>query len=82
MLTIRQAVEIRRAEYGLGAFAVQDMKLGDFIGDYVGDILTVIDTENVERATKYSGRNYFFEFSGKNSEEMLDAGPIGNATRF
>ncbi|KAG2358610.1 hypothetical protein BDR07DRAFT_1294480 [Suillus spraguei] len=76
------AVEIRRAEYGLGAFAVQDMKLGDFIGDYVGDILTVIDTENVERATKYSGRNYFFEFSGKNSEEMLDAGPIGNATRF
>jgi hypothetical protein len=31
---------------------------------------------------KYSGRNYFFEFSKENVDEMLDAGPIGNATRF
>ncbi|KAG2068554.1 SET domain-containing protein [Suillus decipiens] len=76
------AVEIKRGKYGLGAFAVQDMKLGEFIGDYVGDIVTGIDMENVECVTEYSGRNYFFEFTNKNSEEMLDAGPIGNATRF
>jgi hypothetical protein len=31
---------------------------------------------------KYNGRNYFFEFSTDNVDEMLDAGPIGNATRF
>jgi hypothetical protein len=31
---------------------------------------------------KYNGRNYFFEFSEDNWDEMLDAGPVGNATRF
>ncbi|KAG1730325.1 hypothetical protein EDB19DRAFT_1384549 [Suillus lakei] len=58
------------------------MKSGDFIGDYVGTILTADDIENLDPVTKYNGRNYFFEFSGDNTEEMLDAAPIGNSTRF
>ncbi|KAG1779291.1 hypothetical protein EV702DRAFT_95273 [Suillus placidus] len=77
-----KAVEIRRADYGLGAFAVQDMELGDFIGDYVGNMLTSGDVENLDPVIKHNGRNYFFEFSGENTEEMLDAAPVGNATRF
>jgi hypothetical protein len=32
--------------------------------------------------TEHNGRNYFFEFAKENSEEMLDAAPVGNATRF
>jgi hypothetical protein len=32
MLTTGQAVDIKQAKYGLGAFAAQDMKSGDFIG--------------------------------------------------
>lgn len=77
-----KAVEIRRAEYGLGAYAAQDMEPGDFIGDYVGRMLTSYDAGILDPVIKYNGRNYFFEFSTDNVDEMLDAGPIGNATRF
>ncbi|KAG1759494.1 hypothetical protein EDD22DRAFT_905831 [Suillus occidentalis] len=77
-----KAVEIRRAKYGLGAFATQDMEPDDFIGDYVGRMLTTNDIEILDPVIKYNGRNYFFEFSKENVDEMLDAGPIGNATRF
>ncbi|KAG2039207.1 hypothetical protein BDR03DRAFT_252123 [Suillus americanus] len=77
-----KAVEIKGAEYGLGAFAAQDMKTGDFIGDYVGNLMTLDDVDVLDEVAKYSGRNYFFEFSGDNEEEMLDAAPVGNATRF
>ncbi|KAG2120491.1 uncharacterized protein F5147DRAFT_662151 [Suillus discolor] len=77
-----KAVEIRRAKYGLGAFATEDMKPGDYIGDYVGGILTSDHVEILHHVTEYSGRNYFFEFSNANGDEMLDAAPVGNATRF
>lgn len=77
-----KAVEIRRADYGLGAFAVQDMELGDFIGDYIGNMLTGGDVENLDPVIKHNGRNYFFECSPDSTEEMLDAAPVGNATRF
>ncbi|KAG1840820.1 hypothetical protein DFJ58DRAFT_809727 [Suillus subalutaceus] len=76
------AVEIRQAYYGLGAFAAQDMKPDDFIGDYVGNMMTFEDVDVLNPVAEYSGRNYFFEFSKKNEEEMLDAAPVGNATRF
>ncbi|KAG1878403.1 hypothetical protein C8R48DRAFT_282489 [Suillus tomentosus] len=58
------------------------MKPGDFIGDYVGGILTSDHVEILHHVTEYSGRNYFFEFSNANGDEMLDAAPVGNATRF
>lgn len=58
------------------------MEPGDFIGDYVGKMLTSSDIEILDQVIKYSGRNYFFEFSKDNLDEMLDAGPVGNATRF
>ncbi|KAG1815023.1 uncharacterized protein BJ212DRAFT_1358925 [Suillus subaureus] len=77
-----KAVEIKRAKYGLGAFAAQDMKTGDFIGDYVGNLLDSADVEGLTPVTEYNGRNYFFEFSRENTDEMLDAAPVGNATRF
>ncbi|KAG2152637.1 uncharacterized protein EDB93DRAFT_1082850 [Suillus bovinus] len=76
-----EPVEIKRAKYGLGAFAVQDMKSGDYIGDYVGNILTNEDVDSLHHVAEYSGRNYFFEFSQVNTE-MIDAAPVGNATRF
>lgn len=77
-----KAIDIKQAKYGLGAFAAQDMKSGDFIGDYVGNMLTVDDIDILNHVTEHNGRNYFFEFAKENSEEMLDAAPVGNATRF
>ncbi|KAG1730327.1 hypothetical protein EDB19DRAFT_1384450 [Suillus lakei] len=77
-----KAVEIRRAEYGLGAFAAQNMKSGDFIGDYVGILLTSTEYDYLGLVSKYNRRNYFFEISRDNPDELFDAAPVGNATRF
>ncbi|OAX40547.1 SET domain-containing protein [Rhizopogon vinicolor AM-OR11-026] len=74
-------VEIKRATYGLGAFAAQDMKRGDYIGDYVGIFMTHDDTNSLDVVTKYSGRNYLFEVS-PDMHELFDAARVGNPTRF
>lgn len=58
------------------------MEPGDFVGDYVGRMLTANDMEILDLVTKYSDRNYFFECSDFNFDEILDAAPVGNATRF
>ncbi|KAG1731608.1 SET domain-containing protein [Suillus paluster] len=77
-----KAVEIKRAKFGLGAFAAENMKRGDYIGDYVGIFMKHEDADYLHDITNYSHRNYLFEFSPNNFDEMFDAAPVGNATRF
>ncbi|KAF9219901.1 SET domain-containing protein [Gyrodon lividus] len=78
-------VEIRRGEYGLGAFALRDMNSGQFLGTYVGQIMTAGSAEQTGEITKHNSLNYLFEITSENEDVQLpifDAARIGNATRF
>ncbi|KAH7882676.1 hypothetical protein F5I97DRAFT_300386 [Phlebopus sp. FC_14] len=76
-------IEIKSGSHGLGAFAVQDMNANEYIGTYVGEILSNEAAQLTDAITKYNLRNYLFEFSSENSNtEIFDAAYVGNATRF
>ncbi|KAJ7115588.1 hypothetical protein C8R43DRAFT_1155099 [Mycena crocata] len=71
--------DIRKGKYGLGAFAAQNIKAGDALGEYVGEL---VDGEfgPHEMLQKKSGLNYAFGLTG--SKDTVDSHWYGNATRF
>lgn len=66
---------------GLGAFATKDIRKGDFLGFYVGELLTREEAD--QRHTFVNGftqSSYLFTCKGK--LENIDAVFFGNQTRF
>lgn len=75
-------LEIKTGLFGLGAFATQDIAANEFIGTYVGHIMSNSAAERTGDITRHNRRNYLFEFSEDYPDEIFDAARIGNATRF
>ncbi|KAJ7149002.1 hypothetical protein C8R43DRAFT_952245 [Mycena crocata] len=71
--------DIREGKYGLGAFAPQNIKPGDALGEYVGELVDG-GFEPHQMLQKHSGLNYAFGLTGTN--ETVDSHWYGNATRF
>ncbi|KAK0209087.1 hypothetical protein DFS33DRAFT_1272159 [Desarmillaria ectypa] len=70
------------AKYGLGAFAIRELRAWTYIGEYVGEIRNLSSEESSQRSNilnKYTGLNYNFEL---NSSLTLDAARRGNETRY
>ncbi|KIJ51892.1 hypothetical protein M422DRAFT_118115, partial [Sphaerobolus stellatus SS14] len=74
-----QAIEVKEGAYGLGLFLAEPAREGDLIGEYVGEILSEKMTEARGVISRHLGRNYLFAL---NSEWTIDAGLVGNVTRF
>lgn len=64
---------------GLGCFACNDFKKGDFIGEYTGEVLCEDEAAQREAASEAKGKNYLFSHS---TDRVLDGKSLGNATRF
>ncbi|KAJ7168202.1 hypothetical protein C8R43DRAFT_141989 [Mycena crocata] len=65
--------EIKGSQYGLGAFATEDIDKGDVIGEYIGEFL-----DDMEETLNHRGLNYTFELGNT----TVDAQWLGNPTRF
>ncbi|KAG7451987.1 SET domain-containing protein [Guyanagaster necrorhizus] len=79
------ALEIKRGAYGLGAFAKKEIKRGTNIGEYVGDIL-YLGFDGAQDLNglihDYTGLNYAFDANTSDNVRTIDAGRIGNETRY
>ncbi|KAF8273078.1 hypothetical protein EI94DRAFT_1783169 [Lactarius quietus] len=71
-------IEIKRGAFGLGAFAVNRIRQGEFIGEYIGEL---VPTDSVEKETlrDHVDLNYNFGYSPAHS---LDSARVGNETRY
>ncbi|KAF8268569.1 hypothetical protein EI94DRAFT_1139654 [Lactarius quietus] len=70
-------VEIKRGKFGLGAFSVNGIRTGEFIGEYVGELLP--NEEKRQPLRDHLDLNYNF---GYNPNFCLDSGRVGNETRY
>ncbi|KAH9164584.1 hypothetical protein EDB89DRAFT_2016838 [Lactarius sanguifluus] len=71
-------VEIKRGMYGLGAFAVNGIHKGQFIGEYIGELIPN-EADNKEILRKHVDLNYNFGYS---KDFSLDSARVGNETRY
>ncbi|KAH9059795.1 hypothetical protein EDB87DRAFT_1562822 [Lactarius vividus] len=78
-------VEIKRGMYGLGAFAVNGIHKGEFIGEYIGELIPN-EADNKEYASfsstilrEHVDLNYNFGYS---EDFSLDSARVGNETRY
>ena len=67
---------------GWGLFVMRDVKPGDFLIEYVGELITMDEfrkriNRSIERKEE---ENYYY--MSMDSQRMLDAGPRGNIARF
>ncbi|PVF93134.1 SET domain-containing protein [Serendipita vermifera] len=71
---------IHRAHHGWGLFAAENLRKGDYIMTYIGEMYH-IHTTTTPRVlmAKHIGRNYNFELSDL---VELDASSVGNESRF
>ncbi|KAF7338689.1 SET-domain-containing protein [Mycena venus] len=85
--------EVKEAKYGLGAFALEEIRKEDIIGEYVGELLDNIEEKLDHRAIiqQHSDLNYCFGMGeskrpGKSDVAVagttVDAQWLGNPTRF
>ena len=77
------AVEIfKTKDKGWGVRSLHDVKKGEFVCEYVGEVLTEGEAE--KRATKYDNQrqSYLFDLLGENSMYTLDAKHYGNFSRY
>ncbi|KAI9462879.1 hypothetical protein BJY52DRAFT_1255768 [Lactarius psammicola] len=68
-------VEIKRGAFGLGAFSVNGIRTGQFIGEYIGELIPD-EAHNKEKHVKL---NYNF---GYDANFSLDSARVGNETRY
>ncbi|KAH7729103.1 SET domain-containing protein [Aphelenchoides avenae] len=64
---------------GWGAFANEDIKNGDFIIEYTGEVISDAEAERRGRIYDRKGCSYLFTL---NNEQSVDATRIGNLSRF
>ncbi|KAF9266968.1 SET domain-containing protein [Marasmius fiardii PR-910] len=74
-------VEIKRAQYGAGAFAAENIRQGKYIGEYVGELLTDVDYECKQLGNRYRKLNYAFRLDLSTSH-IIDSEIMGNETRY
>ncbi|WUR04980.1 histone-lysine N-methyltransferase EZH2 [Vairimorpha necatrix] len=64
---------------GLGCFANETIKKGDFVIEYIGEIISVSEGDRRGNFYDANKKSYIFEYSSKH---CIDANNIGNNSRF
>ncbi|KAH9974853.1 hypothetical protein BJV74DRAFT_183098 [Russula compacta] len=72
------ALEIKRGAFGLGAFAVHKIRNAEFIGEYIGELISNTDDQR-EILRTHVGLNYSFKLDGLHN---IDSARVGNETRY
>ncbi|KDQ10517.1 hypothetical protein BOTBODRAFT_58057 [Botryobasidium botryosum FD-172 SS1] len=79
LLGRRKPTYVAEGKYGWGLFATQDIKEGDIIGEYVGEVIGEEETGRRALLAKHTRLNYLF---GLGDLYSIDSAHIGNETRF
>ncbi|KAI0052039.1 SET domain-containing protein [Auriscalpium vulgare] len=78
-------LEVRRSEYGFGAFATGPIPANSYIGEYAAELLFDYNDKK-DHIRKHTDRNYMFEVSVDTSHKhdllVMDAARVGNETRY
>jgi len=73
-------LEIKRGAFGLGAFALSRIRAGQYIGEYVGELMERNeDSDRREQLRKHVKLNYNFGLTGT---QDVDSARVGNETRY
>ncbi|KIM78185.1 hypothetical protein PILCRDRAFT_824654 [Piloderma croceum F 1598] len=75
----RKGLKVKESQWGLGTFLTGDVKAGDLLAEYTGELIYEPTTESREDVVKYRDRNYVF---GLNTTVSIDSSYAGNETRF
>lgn len=73
--TIKAPSEVQ----GYGLFAGQDIKKGDFIHEYKGELISRLESDRRGAMYSLSGQEYLFNL---NASQEIDANNFGNKARF
>ncbi|KAL1728841.1 hypothetical protein EV714DRAFT_285453 [Schizophyllum commune] len=75
------SIEVKPSKYGLGAFAMQDIRKHQLIGDYTGEICNrqYMDNMNIRDGFAIS---YIFEFDRGKLAPIIEGATVGNSTRY
>ncbi|KAF4616618.1 hypothetical protein D9613_008894 [Agrocybe pediades] len=71
--------EVRESQWGLGLFVSEPCESGDFIGEYVGEMICEPTVLSRGFASTHLKRSYVF---GLNPTFSLDSSRVGNETRY
>ncbi|KAI0312594.1 hypothetical protein OF83DRAFT_631595 [Amylostereum chailletii] len=76
-------LEVKVGMYGLGAFAMEDIRKGTYIGEYVGELSADVEDTRGE-IRDHVGLNYLFEMNDADAPRSLtsDSARVGNETRY
>ncbi|KAF8877834.1 hypothetical protein CPB84DRAFT_1966274 [Gymnopilus junonius] len=73
-------VYIKGSEHGLGAFAAKDIKQGECVGEYIGELHLSLLYDHMAILQKHIHSNYAFDLVG--GITVLDSAYLGNETRY
>lgn len=74
-------VEQRMDDRGWGLITLNDIKCGDFVIEYVGELINNVEFENRFRQ-KQQVKDEHYYFLTVTNDLVIDAGPMGNLSRF
>ncbi|KAJ7184281.1 hypothetical protein C8R46DRAFT_1063555 [Mycena filopes] len=68
---------VHTSQYGLGAFAAEDIRVGDILGEYVGELVDEVQETVVHRGIvqRHSGLNYTAQWLGNPTRFLNDSKP-------
>ncbi|KAI5121113.1 hypothetical protein M0805_002786 [Coniferiporia weirii] len=75
----QKGTAVMNSRHGQGLFVTEEVNEGDFIAEYVGEIILEPTVESRDFVNVHRGRNYLFAL---NNVLSIDASNIGNETRF
>ncbi|KAF9029058.1 SET domain-containing protein [Hymenopellis radicata] len=74
-----KALEVKESKWGRGLFAAEAIKKGEFISEYVGELIYDATVDSRSELANHRGRSYVFRL---NSEVSIDSSYICNETRY
>ncbi|KAI4523463.1 SET domain-containing protein [Schizophyllum commune Loenen D] len=76
------SIEVKPSKYGLGAFAMHDIRKNQVIGDYTGEICSRQYMDNMHVRDGFA-ISYIFEFQRRQGKTpVIEGATVGNSTRY
>ncbi|KAI5890676.1 SET domain-containing protein [Schizophyllum commune H4-8] len=76
------SIEVKPSKYGLGAFAMHDIRKNQVIGDYTGEICSRLYMDNMHVRDGFA-ISYIFEFQRQHRmTPVIEGATVGNSTRY
>ncbi|TBU37894.1 SET domain-containing protein [Dichomitus squalens] len=76
---LSKSVSVRQSDHGLGLFLDEDVKEGDLVAEYVGELIYEPTFQCRSQLAEHIGRSYVF---GLNTQISVDSTYAGNPARY